>query len=354
MANIEENHLRLAALCRQMEDLWSEEDITDLGDNIPEEEQKQNELTLYGKLYSKPNVNFQAFCSTMKRAWKIDTVKCEQIAPGYFSFMFQSSEEKRRVIEIGPWSFASNLLVLREGDPSIPEHCYEFTHYAFWVHFIGLPRARVNEESIRLLASRMGRVEEIKIEARGNNSRKIGKARVVLNLAKPLKIGTIINCGDKKWWIDYKYERLPHYCYSYGRIGHYANYCTEIPYEETGLAQDLPGRFGSWLKAEVREESPYWKTFYGKIESLVPEEKVVMETQTEEIESTMKTAVGVDNSMALVLVQPEKTKHMSVIRRHNSDQHQTLSISLAGKESLPQNTKKGKAVYKAPTAKKQR
>ncbi|KAK3446087.1 hypothetical protein EUGRSUZ_A01843 [Eucalyptus grandis] len=306
MANIEENHLRLAALCGRMGDLWSEEDITDLGDNIPEEEQKQNELTLYGKLYLKPNVNFQVFCSTMKRAWKIDTVKCEQIAPGYFSFMFQSSEERRRVIETRPWSFASNLLVLKEGDPNIPEHCYEFTHYAFWVHFIRLPQARVNEESICLLALRMGRVEEIKIEARGNNSAKIGKARVVLNLAKPLKTRTVINCGDKKWWINYKYERLPHYCYSYGWIGHYANYCTEISYEEMGLAQDLLGRFGSWLKAEVREESPYWKTFYGKIESLVLGEEVVMETQREEIESTMKTIVELITRWHLSLFSPKK------------------------------------------------
>jgi len=38
--------------------LWSEEDISELGAKIPEEEKQKNELTLYGKLYSKPNVNF--------------------------------------------------------------------------------------------------------------------------------------------------------------------------------------------------------------------------------------------------------------------------------------------------------
>lgn len=80
---------------------------------------------------------------------------------------------------------------------TVPEHCYEFTHYAFWVHFIGLPRARITEDAIRLIASRLGEVVEIKIEVRSNNSRKSGKAKVLLNLSNPLKTGSVINCETK-------------------------------------------------------------------------------------------------------------------------------------------------------------
>lgn len=168
------------------------------------------------------------------------------------------------------------------------------------VHFIGLPRAQITEDVIRILASRLGKVEEIKIEVKSNNSRKNGKAIVLLNLSSPLKTGSVINCGDKKWWIDYKYERLPHFCFSYGRIGYYANYCNEIPYEETRLTQDQPGRFGSWLKAEVREVSPYWKTFYGKLDLLTSNEEVVMETQPVVTETPLRTAEDEPNAMAIV------------------------------------------------------
>ncbi|KAK3433867.1 hypothetical protein EUGRSUZ_D01145 [Eucalyptus grandis] len=155
--------------------------------------------------------------------------------------------EKRRVIETGPWSFVNNLLVLLEGDPDDPEHCYEFTHNAFWVHILGLPRARINEDSIQNIASKLGKVEQVRLEAKNNSSRKIGKVKVSLNC--PSETGIVVNMGGKKWWSNFKYERLPHFCYFCKRVGHYANFCQVIPYEETGLAQDKPRRYGSWLKA---------------------------------------------------------------------------------------------------------
>ncbi|KAK3415294.1 hypothetical protein EUGRSUZ_H00840 [Eucalyptus grandis] len=269
-----------------MGDLWSNDDITDLGDEIPEEEKKESELTLYIKLFSKPNVNFQACINTMKRAWKTDSVICELIELGYFSFLFQSSEEKMRVLESGPWSFASNLLVLREGDPNILEHCYEFTHYAFWVHIIGLPCARISKDAIRLITSRLGQVEEVKIEARSNNARKNGKAKVLLNLSYPLKIGTVISCGEKKWLIDFKYERLSHFCYS----------CGHIPNE--------------------------------------------------------LTIIVVQHTAQKVMEELGKPEQLTILSGQSTEQNTMLLPSQAGNETLSLISKKRKAMYKAPVAKK--
>lgn len=172
-------------------------------------------------------------------------VSCTLLEPSFFSFSFKSEVEKQKVLDAGPWSFSSNLLVLQQCDLDIPEMCYDFSQCLFWVHLFGLPFGWVTTNVVQEIASKIGVVLDVKLEAKGNSTYKVGKAIINLNLVTPLKTGVIINLGSKKLWIEFKYERLPHYCYSYGRIGHYATVCKEIPYETTRMEEDLLGNFGN-------------------------------------------------------------------------------------------------------------
>lgn len=127
-----------------------------MSDEIPQQKREECSRTLFGKLYSKPNVNFPAFIT---------------------------------------WSYSTNLLVLKQCLPEVPEHCYDFTKAEFWVRIGGVP---------------------------------------------PLKSGAILDIGNNWLWVEFKYERLPHYCFSCGRIGHYATDCLEIPYATSPVPSNPP------------------------------------------------------------------------------------------------------------------
>ncbi|KAK3412030.1 hypothetical protein EUGRSUZ_I00784 [Eucalyptus grandis] len=215
MENEEEKQLRVAALCRSLGHLWSEKDVT-VREEVPTDKITECQHTLFGKLLSHLNVNFQAFCTTMKKAWKVNTVLITQKEPGFFSFMFESDEDKERVLNTGPWFFSSNLLVLKQCVPDIPEHCYDFSRYDFWVHIRGLPPGWILEEVYADVTGKIGKVKEIQLELQDNSFTKPGKVRVELDLSAPLKIGILVQMGAKKMWVEFKYERLPHYCYSCG------------------------------------------------------------------------------------------------------------------------------------------
>ncbi|KAL3752779.1 hypothetical protein ACJRO7_000212 [Eucalyptus globulus] len=267
---------RLELLCKRLGDMWSEDDIIDLEELDTSEQEKDCKLMLIGKLFTSPSVNFQAFQSTMKKAWKLDNVNITLLEQGHFLFTFKSTMDIKRVLDGGPWSFANHILLLKPWEPNTPPRCYDFTKGTFWVHLYGLPVEWRNERAVRKIARELGNVIEIKTETKNSAPFAFERVKVELDLSTPLKQGSVIKRARKFFWVEYKYERLPHYCYACGKLGHYTTHCTEIQVDENKM-DNL--RFGFWLKAEAKEFSPIWKLFYEENWENRTEDEIIPETQ---------------------------------------------------------------------------
>lgn len=139
-----EDDARLAALCSRMGRLWSDQSIEICDEGIPREKIEECQLTLVGKLLNNPTVNFPAFQTTMKKAWRTELVDFSQADSGLFIIKFKSSDVMHRVIGNGPWLFGNHLLILKPWIANTPLSCYDFSTCVFWVQIVGLPLERSN------------------------------------------------------------------------------------------------------------------------------------------------------------------------------------------------------------------
>ncbi|MED6188278.1 hypothetical protein PIB30_084423 [Stylosanthes scabra] len=72
-----------------------------------------------------------------------------------------------------------------------------------------------------------------------------------MKVNQPIEKGT--NIGSKEngiHWVDCKYERLPTFCYHYGRLGHDEGMC-EIGEEDQEGKGNTSKDLGAWLRADV-------------------------------------------------------------------------------------------------------
>ena len=73
------------------------------------------------------------------------------------------------------------------------------------------------------------------------------RVRVDLSIEKPLRMGGYVtNMDGERCWVSFKYERLPNFCFTCGKIGH-----DEKHYGMVIEKQPLERQYGEWMRAGV-------------------------------------------------------------------------------------------------------
>ena len=145
----------------------------------------------------------------------------------------------------GPWNFDNNLLLLCRWRKGLLVSNLTFIHSPFWIQIWGLSFENMTEEVRKDPGNRLGNY--IKTDKRSwlSEQAKFMRVHADLTIDKPLRRGChVVNPNGEKYWVTFKYERLPNFCFRCGILRHDEKHCPGFPHNS-----DSPKQYGDWLHA---------------------------------------------------------------------------------------------------------
>lgn len=105
-------------------------------------------------------------------------------------------------------------------DESVPPAQMEFTYSPFWIQVHDMPLICMNKGVGTKIGESLEALEYVDMADNGGGWGRCLRLRVTLNLFNLLERGRALSFGRNKYWVTFKYERLPLFCFKCGRILH--------------------------------------------------------------------------------------------------------------------------------------
>ncbi|MBA0860395.1 hypothetical protein Goshw_017260 [Gossypium schwendimanii] len=204
-----------------------------------------------GKLITDGAFNRDALVRVFKNVWYTDDeVTFIYLNSNTLLVKFGSKEDKKKIMDLEPWSFDKMLFVLKDYEPSFSPRDYDFSLVPFWIRFYNLPLGWVNRLAALMLGGAVGEVMAIDWRDREGGWGEYIRVRVWLDITKPLR--RVVKMGSQTGPLKVamvKYERLPNFCYGCELIGHSVEACKTVKLTEGMEEADL--QFGEWLRVPL-------------------------------------------------------------------------------------------------------
>ena len=99
------------------------------------------------------------------------------------------------------------------------------------------------------IGSTLGMVEQAEDVDEGTHKRSFMRVRVELDIRAPLCKGRKVVMGDQDYWVSFKYEQLPNFCYWCGLLTHDEKEC-ELWIRSKGSLLAADQQYGTWLRGD--------------------------------------------------------------------------------------------------------
>ncbi|KAK6130905.1 hypothetical protein DH2020_035350 [Rehmannia glutinosa] len=235
-----------------------------LDDNDVAKRVHESKLSLFGKIHGSKRANFVGFKNTLQGIWTTKkSILVREVGFNMFQFVFQSEEDKIRVMNNRVWTFDNQYLLLKEWEKYKDEKESEFDSVNLCIQIWNLTNHWISTETGLKIGKLFDEVRDLMIPEFGSIKGRFIKMLVPVKLNKPLLRGSDIELGGNKLWVDFKYENLTGVCYYCGIVGHMERGC-QVRKDDLKNNNLNEGQFGDWLKAEDGLFGNKRATIYGE------------------------------------------------------------------------------------------
>ncbi|KAK4413541.1 hypothetical protein Salat_2766700 [Sesamum alatum] len=207
-------------------------------------------LTLVGRLLTHRSVLFDSLKDSLVRQFQTARgVLVRKVSDSRFCLVFNHFEDLRRVLDLRPWIFDRNLVVLQPlaltGDPLTTN----LDWCPFFVHVHDLPYPQRTVAVVRYIGDCLGAWMDATDISRDISWFENVRVRLNINVTVPLKCALRLRSehGDEVV-VRFSYERLPNFCYMCSKIGHIEQFC-ELRFQEHFVDPGSCNPYGAWLRA---------------------------------------------------------------------------------------------------------
>uniref|UniRef100_A0A803PC16 Reverse transcriptase domain-containing protein n=1 Tax=Cannabis sativa TaxID=3483 RepID=A0A803PC16_CANSA len=211
------------------------------------------------RVFSKRSFNPKQLTNLISTQWKGRfEVSVSSYENDSYMITFGCEGDLRGVLSKEPWHLHNQHLILCT--PSVLQNApfNSYTITPFWIQVYRLPFLSKSKSLAKVLRNLIGTFLEVYEDSLNEGWGPFLRIRVGIDVSKPLLRGQTVTFPwmNDELWLDYRYERLPDFCYECGIIGHVFDKCSEFLEKiDDGKDPDLP--YGPWMEGSPLPRSNY-------------------------------------------------------------------------------------------------